>query len=147
MNVRSAQQRDIDAWTAMRLALWPDADFDALRDETRRFFREGPMPGLQAAFVCETDSGELCGMAEVSIHTKAPGCETDRIGYLEAWFVAEGWRGKGIGRALVTRAETWAREKGCTEMASDTTPDYPVSPAAHGALGYAETARYFRKNL
>jgi hypothetical protein len=32
-------------------------------------------------------------------------------------------------------------------MASDTTPSYPISPAAHAALGYEEVERYFRKDL
>jgi aminoglycoside 6'-N-acetyltransferase I len=56
-------------------------------------------------------------------------------------------RGQGVGRALVERAEAWARAAGCREMASDTTPFYPISPAAHAALGYAEVERYFRKVL
>lgn len=29
----------------------------------------------------------------------------------------------------------------------DTTPFYPLSPAAHAALGYVEVERYFRKDL
>ena len=57
------------------------------------------------------------------------------------------WRGKGIGRALVAQVENWAREQGCVEMASDTTPFYPLSPQAHEALGYEEVERYFRKDL
>lgn len=45
--------------------------------------------------------------------------------------------------------EQWARYKGCTEMASDTTSNYPLSPAAHRALGYQEVKRkfYYRKSL
>jgi aminoglycoside 6'-N-acetyltransferase I len=48
---------------------------------------------------------------------------------------------------LVEAAEKWASEQGCREMASDTNPDYPVSPAAHAALGYLEVERYFHKEL
>ena len=51
---------------------------------------------------------------------RAPGCETDRIGYLEAWYVDPDWRNQGMGRALVEQAEAWARAEGCVEMASDT---------------------------
>jgi aminoglycoside 6'-N-acetyltransferase I len=61
--------------------------------------------------------------------------------------VDPGWRGRGVGRALVQQAEAWARAKGCQEMASDTTPEYPLSPGAHAALGYDEVERYFRKAL
>ena len=74
---------------------------------------------------------------------------TNQIGYLEAWYVDPEWRQKGVGRALVEAAEEWARAQGCTEMASDTMEDYPLSPAAHAQLGYEEVARdiYFRKEL
>jgi aminoglycoside 6'-N-acetyltransferase I len=72
---------------------------------------------------------------------------SDRIGYLEAWYVDPDWRGQGVGRALAQAAEDWARAQGCREMASDTTPSYPVSPAAHAALGYQEVERLFRKDL
>ena len=77
----------------------------------------------------------------------APGCTTDRIGYLEGWYVDPDWRHHGIGRALVQAAEAWAARQGCTEMASDTDPTYPASPPAHAALGYVEVQRYFRKEL
>ena len=55
----------------------------------------------------------------------------------------------GIGRALVAAAEAWARAQGCTEMASDTNLDYPLSPLAHARLGYQETSRrfHYRKDL
>ncbi len=76
-----------------------------------------------------------------------PGCKTERIGYLEAWYVDPDCRGHGVGRALVAAGEEWARAAGCREMASDTNPSYPVSPAAHAALGYKEVERFFRKEL
>ena len=46
-------------------------------------------------------------------------------------------------------AEAWAMEQGCTEMASDTNTDYPLSPTAHDRLGYQEVGRdiFFRKVL
>ncbi|MCZ7571212.1 MAG: GNAT family N-acetyltransferase [Ardenticatenaceae bacterium] len=77
----------------------------------------------------------------------APGCRTDRIGYLEAWYVDPDWRGQGVGRRLVETAEARARSVGCREMASDTTPNYPLSPGAHAALGYQEVERSLRKDL
>jgi hypothetical protein len=37
----------------------------------------------QPVFVAERPDGGLCGLVEVSIRSAAPGCTTDRIGYLE----------------------------------------------------------------
>ena len=132
------------------MALWPDSDPKEEAREITHFLAIPPrplLPTLHAAFVCSQPGGRLCGLVEVSIHKTAPGCQTDRIGYLEAWYVDPEWRGQGIGRALVERAEMWAREEGCREMASDTTPFYPLSPGAHAALDYDEVERYFRKDL
>lgn len=147
MNIRPVESADVPEWLRIRLALWPDSSAAKERGEIERLLAGYPSPTLMAAFVCERPEGGLCGLVEVSIHASAPGCTTDHIGYLEAWHVDPDWRGRGLGRALVERAEAWARAAGCTEMASDTTPFYPISPTAHAALGYEETERYFRKDL
>jgi aminoglycoside 6'-N-acetyltransferase I len=147
MDVRPVRLTDADAWLRMRMALWSDSDRQEEMEQITQFLAGSSLPDLQAAFVCPKPEGGLCGLVEVSIHTSAPGCKTDRIGYLEAWYVDPDWRGQGIGRALVEQAERWAREQGCLEMASDTTPFYLISPKAHAALGYEETERYFRKDL
>ena len=148
--IRPVQPGDKGEWLRLRLALWPDADPEEQAGEIATFFAtppRPPLPNLGAAFVCARPDGGLCGLVEVSIHHSAPGCYTDHIGYLEAWYVDADWRGRGVGRALAERAEAWAREEGCTEIASDTTPEYPSSPDAHAALGYREVERYFRKDL
>lgn len=149
MIIRPVKESDAVEWLRMRVALWPD---DPAKEaaEIAQFLSTMPRTKLEMlheAFVCEAHDGRLCGLAEVSIRTSAPGCESDRIGYLEAWYVDPAVRQQGVGRALVERAEVWARAEGCSEMASDTTPDYPLSPTAHVALGYKEVERYFRKEL
>jgi len=58
-------------------------------------------------------------------------------------------RGQKLGRDLILTAEHWAREKGCTEMASDTWLENEASIAAHLKLGYYEIERlvHFVKRL
>lgn len=148
--VRPVQPSDASEWLRIRMALWPDSDPADEEGEIAHFLAvppRPPLPALHAAYVCPRPDAGLGGLVEVSIHSSAPGCQTDRIGYIEAWYVDPDWRGQGVGRALVEAAETWARAQGCLEMASDTTPFYPLSPAAHAALGYEEVERYFRKEL
>ncbi len=147
MVIRPVEAGDREEWLRLRLALWPDSLAGDEREEVDTFLAGFPLPTLMAAFVGVRLEGGLCGLVEVSIHESAPGCETDRVGYLEAWYVDEDQRRGGLGRALVEQAEAWARAAGCREMASDTNPTYPLSPAAHEALGYAEVERYFRKEL
>lgn len=149
MRIRPVQPSDAPEWLRLRMALWPDSAPEKEAGEIAEFFANPgwPLPDLHVAFVCARPDGTLCGISEGAIHSAAPGCTTDRIGYLEAWYVEPDVRSQGIGRALVQAIEEWARAQGCTEMASDTDPSYPLSPAAHAALGYAEVQRYFRKDL
>jgi len=150
MAIRPVQPSDADEWLRMRMALWPDSTPEKEANEIAHFLAVPPrpvLPTLHAVFVCPRPDAGLCGLVEVSIHRTAPGCTTDRIGYLEAWYVDPDCRGHGVGRELVQMAEAWAQAEGCREMASDTNPCYPVSPVAHAALGYQEVERYFRKDL
>ena len=48
----------------------------------------------------------------------------------------ESHRRRGVGAQLIAAAENWAREQGCTEMASDTQLDNTQSLQAHLRLGY-----------
>lgn len=102
-----------------------------------------------AVLVAESAGAALVGFAEVSIRAYAEGCETDRVGYLEGWFVAPEARRHGTGRALVAAAEQWARSQGCAEFASDAEADNEESALAHRALGFDEVGlvRCFRKHL
>lgn len=58
-------------------------------------------------------------------------------------------RRKGVAAHLFHAAETWAQNKGCSELASDAFLDNVTSHDVHKALGFAETERvvYFRKKL
>ena len=144
--IRPLQSGDRVEWLRLREALWPDQSDEQNAEEMDQILSNfDKMP----AFVAERPKGGLCGFVELAIHTTARGCVTNKIGYLEAWYVDPDWRQHGVGRALVEAGEAWARAQGCTEMASDTMEDYPVSPAAHTQLGYTEVGRdiYFRKIL
>lgn len=132
----------------MRHALWPEGSVEEHAGEIEDFFAGRSREPL-AVLVAEDASGRLLGFAELSIRPYAEGCATDRIGYLEGWYVVPEARKQGVGRALVEASEAWARAQGCAEFASDTEIDNEVSAAAHRALGYTEVAliRCFRKDL
>lgn len=93
--------------------------------------------------------GRAVGFAELSIRPYAEGCTTDRVGFLEGWYVVPEARRQGIGASLVDVAERWAMEQGCSEFASDAESENVVSRAAHLALGFDEVTqiRCFRKEL
>lgn len=129
----------------MRAALWPDAGIDALRAEALAW---DASQGI--ALLAFDDDGRAIGLAEASLRRDyVNGTESSPVGFLEAWFVQPGHRGRGVGRALVAAVEDWTRGHGCRELASDALLDNTGSHAAHAACGFEETERvvYFRKRL
>jgi aminoglycoside 6'-N-acetyltransferase I len=132
----------------MREALWPEEGTGSHGEEVRQFF-EGKLTMPLAVLIARDETGAAIGFAELSIRPYAEDCVTDRVAYLEGWYVVPEARRRGAGRALVEAAETWAREQGCSEFASDAVFDNEVSAMAHAALGFIETVqiRCFRKVL
>ncbi len=148
ITVRPAKRTDITPWLRMRLALWPDGSETEHREEIERFFA-GQARAPLAVLLAENEVRHVVGLAELSIRWFAEGCRSDRVAYLEGWFVAPEARRKGVGRALIAAAEDWGRSQGCIEFASDALPDNEVSAAAHCAAGFSDVGlvRCFRKDL
>jgi len=146
--IRPARPVDAEVWCRLRHDLWPEGSLDEHAQEIEDFFAGRAAEPL-AVLIAEGSDHEILGFAELSIRPCAEGCDTDRIGYLEGWYVAPEARGQGIGRALVEAAQDWAREQGCAEFASDTEADNEISTAAHHAVGFEEVGliRCFRKAL
>lgn len=146
--VRSARPEDTASWLRLRHALWPEGSEAEHGAEIERFFA-GELWNPLVALLAEDAEGQTLGLAELSIRPYAEGCRSNRVAYLEGWFVAPEARGCGVGRALIDAAEDWARSQGCRELASDTQPDDEVSVAAHRGVGFEEVGlvRCFRKDL
>lgn len=82
------------------------------------------------------------GFVEASIRTDhVNGTESSPVAFLEGLYVEPSARRRGIARALVREVATWAKEKGCTELASDTQIDNVKSQSVHVRLGFRETER------
>ena len=149
VTVRAARDADAPAWLELRRELWPDGSEAEHREEIEAFFA-GTLPRQTwAVLFAEDERGRLLGLAELSIRPYAEGCRSNRVAYLEGWFVRSDARGQGIGKALITAAEEWARSMGCVELASDADPDNDLSRSAHRGAGFAEVGlvRCFRKDL
>jgi aminoglycoside 6'-N-acetyltransferase I len=129
----------------MRQGLWPEAPLEYLN-----FDLDDLLANSDAGiFVASGADGKLIAFIEASLREYGEGCETSPVGYIEAWYVDPHVRGQKLGRDLVHTAEQWAREKGCTEIASDTWLENEASIAAHLKLGYYEVERlvHFAKRL
>ena len=144
-SIRRATPEDKPEWLRMRQGLWPEAPLDYLSLDLDKLLND-PDTGI---FVASDSDGKLVAFIEAGLRDHAESCETSPVGYIEAWYVDPHVRGQKLGRDLVHTAEQWAREKGCTEMASDTWLDNHASIQAHYKMGYWEVDRlvHFVKRL
>ena len=131
----------------MRVWLWPEGSAAEHAGNVKKYFAS---TRREIAFIAFADAATPVGFAEATIRVDyVNGTESSPVGFLEGWYVAEEWRGRGVGRALVEAVERWTRGHGCSELASDALLDNRASHDAHGACGFEETERvvYFRKRL
>ncbi|HLA96138.1 MAG TPA: aminoglycoside 6'-N-acetyltransferase [Pyrinomonadaceae bacterium] len=145
--VRPVRESDLNEWFRLRNLLWDENADDDHRAEMMDILGH---PEMQLVLVADSgEHGKLIGFLEASIRPFVEDCETDSVGYLEGWYVEPDYRKKGVGGEMVKSAERWAKQKGCTEMASDAEVGNDLSLTAHSQLGYAITSRlvHLRKEL
>jgi aminoglycoside 6'-N-acetyltransferase I len=142
--IREARAADRTAWAAMRAALWPEEDAEALGRGIDALLGRGDAWG----FIAEAD-GAAIGFAEVAIRPYANGCDSAPVAFLEGIWVAEPVRRHGIGAQLIAHIEAFLLARGFRELGSDTPLANLASQDAHRGWGFAETERvvYFRKSL
>lgn len=142
--VRMARAGDVSAAAELAALLW-----ETSADDLSEKFEELAADPEGAVFLCAEDGREV-GFAQVQLrHDYVEGTKTSPVGYLEGIFVREGYRQRGIARALLTACEDWARKMGCTEFASDCELVNTQSEIFHKALGFEEANRIicFKKRL
>ena len=144
VKIRRVLQEDKIEWLRMRKGIWPDAP-----DEYLNFDMDDNLVNDDYLVIFACDGDKPIGLTEARIKDYGEGCETSPVGYLEGWFVQEEYRGKGVVWIMTQAAENWVREKGCTEVASDTWLDNEPSIRAHLKMGYDEVERlvHFVKQL
>lgn len=142
-------------WSVRRATIDDDpqiaALFDAVAGEGRWIGRELPIdheqrrsrfleglgrPETEATFVTVTADGALIGNLGIGL---APYGVAD-LGMM----VADGWRGAGVGSALLRAAVDWAREAGAHKVALQHWPHNDAAHALYVKFGFVEEGRLLR---
>ncbi|MET7392433.1 GNAT family N-acetyltransferase [Dactylosporangium sp. NPDC005572] len=94
-----------------------------------------------ACLLLAVDDGEaagyLLGFRHLTFYANGP------VGWVEEVLVRPSRRSGGVGRALMDEFERWAARRGCALVALATRR----AAGFYAALGYEESASYFRKVL
>lgn len=135
--IKRACVEDIQALTALAMQLWPDHVPEELEKELLALMQE-----QDAAFFLALENGREVGFAQCQLRRDyVEGTESSPVGYLEGIFVAEEFRRMGIARCLLRACEDWARERGCSEFASDCELENEESLRFHLSMGFEEAGR------
>lgn len=136
---------NLDAWLALRSALWPTCP----REEHRAEMREILASPHHTAFMAR-------GWTALSLALPRSRCATimSTAANRRRWrfgriYTAERARRQGWAARLIAQVQEWAKQQGCSELASDTDIANLDSQRLHAALGFAETERvvFYRKTL
>ena len=143
--IKRADKKDAAVLAALAIRMWPEHDPDGLTEEFRALTEDE-----DAACFLKYIDGRPIAFAQCQLrHDYVEGTDSSPVGYLEGIFVAEGCRRRGYAAQLLAECEKWAKEKGCSEFASDCEWDNPGSLSFHSALGFREANRIvcFTKEL
>jgi aminoglycoside 6'-N-acetyltransferase I len=146
ITIAVATKADAADWAAMRQALWQKDNPGIHAANIAQLLAD---PGDTINFIARAD-GLAAGFAEAGLrHDYVNGTESSPVAFLEGIYVEPAFRRTGVARLLVQAVEHWARQLGCSELASDTGLANVASQHLHNALGFSETQRvvYFRKRL
>ena len=145
ITVFQAAFSDAAAVAALALQLWPDHDTRELQIEFESLLTDEG----SAVFLACVDETPV-GFAQCQLrHDYVEGTSSSPVGYLEGIFVMPVYQKQGIARVLLSSCESWAKERGCSEFASDCELDNQDSLRFHLSVGFEEANRIicFTKKL
>ncbi len=138
MVIREAAEKDVQQWSEMRTALWPETEDGHIAEINEYFY--GSSTDVVMVYIAEVGL-EIVGFLELNIRNFAEGSRSPKLPYVEGWYIKPEHQGNGYGKLLMRKAEQWAISQGYSELASDTEIDNHRSIALHKRLGFSEIER------
>lgn len=137
MQIKKAEPAHAEEAARLAHRLWPEAEAQELTDMYSDMAAQE-----DAAIFLAYEAEKPIGFAQVQLrHDYVEGTDSSPVGYLEGIYVEAAWRHQGCAKQLLAQCEAWAKEKGCTEFASDCELDNLDSLHFHQAMGFAEANR------
>jgi aminoglycoside 6'-N-acetyltransferase I len=143
--LKEAYITDAKQAAELALLLWPNNELEEFIKDMEQFISKE-----EAFIILAYNRDEAIGFAQCQLRFDyVEGTDSSPVGYLEGLYVKDAYRNQGIARQLVEACEGWAKEKGCTEFASDCELTNLNSAAMHMKLGFEEANRIicFKKKL
>lgn len=138
--IRSAEPRDAEAMVPLLEQLGYGAEASAVRRRLEMLLRRE-----DCAVLVAEDGNRVVGLVSLQVlallHTDAPRA------MLTALVVLDAARGRGVGRALVSKSEEEGRARGCSRVIVTSANQRANAHRFYERLGYSFTGRRFIKEL
>lgn len=137
MNIEGLSADNCHALTELALELWPECIFE---EEYEQF---ASLIDSENDLCCVALEGnEYIAFVHVSIRREyVEGADDLPVAYVEGIYVKPTYQKQGIAKQLMAVSEAWAKQKGLTQMASDTPVDNSESIDFHKKAGFTEAER------
>ena len=135
--IRKAAKTDMVSVAEMAVMMWDSHSVEELKGE---FEQEIENKDCVMYIYC-IDNIPI-GFAQCGLrHDYVEGTESCPVGYLEGIYVREEYRNRGYAGELLAECEKWAKQKGCSEFASDCELNNDASLQFHMRVGFTEANR------
>ena len=137
MEIQQLSTDNLNNLIDLVLELWADCTFD---EECENYKRILSLDNEVCYLVKE--QGIYIAFIHLTIRTDyVEGASEFPVAYIEALYVKPTYQNLGIGRKLVHVGENWSRQKGCTQLASDTELNNSIAIDFHKKIGFDEANR------
>lgn len=135
INFNEFVSSDFDPFLKLSQKLWPDFN----KNELEELLKQSAESNKNKILIAKIKSKESVGFSIFSIRTDyVEGAKKSPTGYLEGIFVEPAFRKMGIAKEFIRIGEAWCKEKGCTQIGSDTWLTDKESRAFHKKVGFWE---------
>jgi len=137
MTIETISRSNIRSLTQLMLELWPDCSFDEELENCKTKLNSKNE-------ICYLIKEQEDYIAFIHLTIRADyveGAADSPVAYVEAVYVKENYRSLGIGKRLIQLGEDWGKQKGCKQLASDTTLNNVASIEFHRKNGFLEVSR------
>ncbi|MDQ3291226.1 MAG: GNAT family N-acetyltransferase [Bacteroidota bacterium] len=133
----TAQNEHLEELLTMALDLWPDQDYESLKETFLKILSSNKFKVLLFR-----QADEFVAFLYLAIRTDyVEGSETSPTGYVEGIYVKPAFRRKSISRKLLQAGEDWVKENNCRQIGSDISLENKVSYEFHTQVGFKEASR------
>lgn len=138
MKTEVISKNNLEPLTQMALKLWPECNYQEEFDNCEQILHSGD----QTAFLVKDGESGYVAFIMLSLRKDyVEGTTSSPVGYVEAIYVKPEYRRAGIAKSLMIAGETWCKDMGCKEMASDTELHNTTSQKFHEHAGFNESNR------